>query len=192
MPARAVRQPRGSRRRPPRVRLCPAAAPDPAPAPQGGSSNSPASDGEGETYCCFLSAAYVPQLAKCRLMKFHASAPACHPIPRLQPPPRTPGHPGLQEGSSGGKTEPREEPEPPLTEVGGKAPRGAGSPAAAARPGALPRLGAAVRRVPQSDRLSQPHGPPPRRCQLALGGSAPGRVSRLLPAAIQPAGAAHP
>lgn len=68
--AGALRQPGGSRRCPPRVRLCPAAAPAPAPAPQGGSSNSPARDGEGET-CCFLSAAHVPQLAKRRLVKFH-------------------------------------------------------------------------------------------------------------------------
>lgn len=43
-PARVVRAPKrawSSCHRPPRVRLCPAAAPAPAPAPQGGSSNSP-------------------------------------------------------------------------------------------------------------------------------------------------------
>lgn len=153
-PARDVQEPRrakGSCHYPPRVRLCPAASPAPAPAWQEGSSNSPASDGEGETHRCFLSAAHVPRLAKCRLMKFHANAPACHPVPRLQPPMRTPGHPGLQKGGSGGKTDSREEPEPPLMEVGGKEPRGTSSPSAAARPGALPPLGG---RVPQSDGLS--------------------------------------
>lgn len=134
--AGALRQPRGSRRCPPRVRLCPAAAPAPAPAPQGGSSNSPARDGEGETSCCFLSAAHVPQLAKRRLVKFHTNAPAWHSVPRLQPPPRTPGHPGLQEGGSGGETRPSHEKSrsPPLREVEGKAAREAGSPSAARSP----------------------------------------------------------
>ncbi|KAM9267663.1 uncharacterized protein FYN16_005677 [Cariama cristata] len=60
----------------------------------------------------------------------------------LQPLRGRPTTPGLQEGGSGGKTEPREEPEPPLMEVGGNAPRGVGSAAAAARPGALQSRGA--------------------------------------------------
>lgn len=122
-------------------------------------------------------------------MKFHANAPACHPVPMLQPPPRTAGHPGLQEGGSGGKTEPREEPELPLMEVGGKAPRGAGSPCAAARPGALSRL--EVRRVPQSDRLCQLHGAPPRRCQLGLGGLSAGEGESAATRSDPPRGGAH-
>lgn len=70
---REPRRTRGSRPCPPRLQLCRAASPVPAPAPQVGSSNSPA--GDGETYCCFLSSAHVPQLTKCRLIKFHAKLP---------------------------------------------------------------------------------------------------------------------
>lgn len=66
------------------------AAPAPARAPQRGHCNSPASDGEGETYCCVPSAAHGPQLAACRLTKFRATAPDGHPVPGLQPPPRSP------------------------------------------------------------------------------------------------------
>lgn len=190
--AGALRQPRrarGSRRCPPRVRLCPAAAPAPAPAPQGGSSSSPARGGEGKTSCCFLSAAHVPQLAKHRLVKFHTNAPAWHSVPRLQPPPRTPGHPGLQEGGSSGETEPREEPQPPLREVGGKAPRGAGSPSAARAPcrGSQPRCFALRRAIALPSHTTLRLA----RCQLGRRDSPPGRVSRLLPAAIHPRGEAH-
>lgn len=131
----------------------------PASAPQEGSSNSPASDRKGETYCCF------PQLAKYRLIRCHANAPACYPVQKLQPPP------GLQEGGRGGNPEPQEEPEPLLMEVGGKAAGEVGAPAAA-RPGAAVRLGAAMRRVPQGDDFPQAHSTPPRRCQVGLGGCA--------------------
>lgn len=170
---REPRRARGSRRCPPRVRLCPTAAPTPAPAPQGESSNSPAGDGERETYCCFFSAAHVPQLAKCRLMKFQANAAACHPVPRLQA--------SATDARPHRATRRRQRCERPSQEKS-RSPlswrpeekRPEGHPLLASGGHGAPRLRG-------TDRLSPPHGDRP-----GLGGSAPGRVSRLLPAAIRP------